>query len=809
MNLPIYNLALLFDSVLNGSFYLDDCVLSGDVQDLKPILATFTFTTEDGESYFDFVTIDPITGENRFDFEINLQPMYAVHGYTTYDLEIDYLSYGDNPNTLQYVLFDKFELTADDRILQIVDKPMLTKKGDIDESQVINTAHYTQIFTDRLNEAYGVIDDALVTIAVEGFDDYGELVKLYRDEDNDDQLTFEPIKDNEYCFQNLASHDYRLVDSLGLHIDAYDLDLPEYIEGEVNLYAGNGTYSYGEVYEDLELSMNWDSTGNSNYTVDIDTFNAHDYNSDNFLLSITPLTGNYMYVEGELYLHHRIDLQTADIITSGLPENVEFAIVLPNTTSRIDSLSVKNIDRICNPWDWVESWQGFALTEDDYNLYNPDLAETYNPSGTALDVGVHYDLVINDEGRDQLNFYFSDEDIIDKLLSNIIQIDFHIDYEFTESDFAIEEDTNTYNSEIHWQLPDDSYINWDQFEYHPDLTSMANFSASFYRLSDYAPMDDYESSTIETFQFYPNEYNFTTFEFTGFTDNTFEVSLNLTYGGEFDDIIDTQDWDRIKPFGITIQTDSGERYINDQFMYYWQHDSNYPDEPIYKFKLLRSIYEYIGILNDTEVMVTYYYQKESLSYYTQHDDILYGGDYTFIIRDSDGNIIQPLGNVSSIVGNNITFTENIKNLLYIGENFTVEYSFKTRGGLLDTKHFFVEVQPWDMKFYNSYYPFSGGSILAPLYYNLSANYQYQLALNYRLQEKSILTISHVLESSDVATIDLEENRPITDVDNSPALAAYFINSTQQKEEIEEEYIDYNIVDNKVTISDISIFSEWN
>ncbi|GAH59316.1 unnamed protein product, partial [marine sediment metagenome] len=279
---------------------------------------------------------------------------------------------------------------------------------------------------------------------------------------------------------------------------------------------------------------NWDN----DYTVNTDTFNAHDYNSDNFLISRTPLTGDYMYVEGELYLHHKIDLTTAELITSGLPANVEFALVLPNTTSRIDSLSVKNIDSICHPWNWVESWQGFGLTEDDYSLYNPDLAETYNPSGTALVEGVHYDLVINDEGRDQLNFYFTSQEIIDDLLSNIIQIDFHIDYEFTESDYAIEEDANTYNSEIHWRLPDDSYLYWDQFGYHPDLTSMATFNASFFRLSDYAPMDDYESSTIETFQFYPNEYNFTTFEFTGFTADTFEVSLNLTYGGEFDDIIE-------------------------------------------------------------------------------------------------------------------------------------------------------------------------------------------------------------------------------------------------------------------------------
>ncbi len=53
-------LALLYDTVLNGSFYLDDCVLASGTNNLKPILATFTFITEDGESYFDFVNIDQI-----------------------------------------------------------------------------------------------------------------------------------------------------------------------------------------------------------------------------------------------------------------------------------------------------------------------------------------------------------------------------------------------------------------------------------------------------------------------------------------------------------------------------------------------------------------------------------------------------------------------------------------------------------------------------------------------------------------------------------------------------------------------------
>ncbi|KKL90900.1 hypothetical protein LCGC14_1900070, partial [marine sediment metagenome] len=255
-SLTFNQLALLYDTVLNGSFYLDDTVLAAGINNLKPILATFTFITEDGESYFDFVNIEPASGKNRYDFEISLQPIYATKGYSALDIEIDFLSHGDNPEIIRYVLFDYFELTADDRILQTIDKPMLKKDGSLDTTKIINTPHWVQIFTDNLLDAYGVYDDAWLTLAVEGFSDYGELVKLYRD--GNDELQFLPVAENEFSFQSLAITDRRLVDSLGLHINVYDLELPEYIEGEVNLYGGKGKNPYGEVYvSDMELDMNW------------------------------------------------------------------------------------------------------------------------------------------------------------------------------------------------------------------------------------------------------------------------------------------------------------------------------------------------------------------------------------------------------------------------------------------------------------------------------------------------------------------------------------------------------------------------
>ena len=501
-------LSLLYDTKLNGTFYLDDCVLQ-NTDDLRPVLATFTFTTEDGESYFDFVNIIPTTGENEINFEISLQPIYATVGYTTIDIEIDFLSYGDNPNTMPYIIFDSFELTADDRILETISKPRVNSEGNLDVSSIISTPNYMQIFTDRLTDAYDVVDNAWFTIAVEGFNGYGDLVKLYRDENDD--LAFETQEEGEFNFQCLESHDRRLIDPLGFHLNAYDLELPEYIEGEINLYAGNGTYAYGDVYvEDEQYNINW----GDDYVVDVDTFDADAFNEE-FFLSDLMLTSDTLFVEGELYLHHKIDItDSQNLIITDLPVGVEFAIIVPESTDRIDSVEVAYIDRIGQPWVWSESWQGYALTIDDYIGYNPDNAQSYPSSFNELTPEADYELVLTEEGQTQVHFYKQVSEIVSDLGSNFIQIDFHVNYAFTPSDYKIVEDQNAYNSKLCWQFPIDGSSGWEYFAYHPDMTFSAAFNVSFFHLAEYAQVDDFKSFVVEEFQFYPNEYNFTDFTFT-------------------------------------------------------------------------------------------------------------------------------------------------------------------------------------------------------------------------------------------------------------------------------------------------------
>ena len=119
--------------------------------------------------------------------------------------------------------------------------------------------------------------------------------------------------------------------------------------------------------------------------------------------------------------------------------------------------------------------------------------------------------------------------------------------------------------------------------------------------------------------------------------------------------------------------------------------------------------------------------------------------------------------------------------------------------LLDTKHFYVEVQPREMRFYNSYYPFSGGSILAPIYYNLSANYQYQLALNYRMQEKPIITHDFVVDTtSDTFVCNLEYRVPI-ESQGSPLIAASLLMDSGELLHIDQDDLSYNSQSNHLEV----------
>jgi len=793
-------LPLLYGSMLNGSFYIDDCVLSQVSDEAKPLLVSFTIITEDGEAYFDYMVINASEGDNYYDFKINLQPIYAVKGYTTIDIQISIIGFTNRTDSMQYIFIDKFQLLADDIILKTVDKPATDRRGKYDVELFLNSNHWIQIFTADLKDTYNVPDNSWMTIGVEGFDGFGELKQIIQDQETK-EISF-TNQGTEYSFKSLAEHDRRLVDSIGFHLDCYDIEEPLYLEGLVSLYKGLGTYYDGSYEVDNEqYAMDWQG---ADYVVDIKTFDASVYN-DQFLLSETPLsTNDYMDVSGSVYMHHRVNISdTNNIITENLPSGVKFAYSIPSSTARIDTIEVESIERICTPYDWVESWQGYSLTEDNFDElspYNPE-AMVYNPSARKLSSNIHYELVLNDTSQCLIYFYEAPENISKILLdSDIIQIDFHISYWFTQNDYDIAEDEYTFNARLYWKFPvawgsgtEDLY-DWTDFAYHPDLNSTATFSATFVKLTDYATKQNYKSTETEEFQFYPREYNFTTFEYEGYNQ---WVTVNLTYGGEFQNR-----WEDIKPFGLNVITDEGEeKFLSTEHIEFWQQVGD--TQPVFKFKLSNALIQYINITIGSEVLFTYYYLKDTLEYYTNYRDILYGSDkYTMVIKDSQGTEIPKYEVIASVVDNKITFNDEIRTHLAIGQKFTIEYEFKTRGGLIESKHIFIEVQPYEMMFYNSYNILSGGSIIAPLYYNLSSNFNYQLALNYRLMEKEILTYTFEIPSTgDSAEFNLEYNAPM-DLGGDPALYAHYYDKEDKRVDIKDQYVNYNFNSHILTISNL-------
>jgi len=91
--------------------------------------------------------------------------------------------------------------------------------------------------------------------------------------------------------------------------------------------------------------------------------------------------------------------------------------------------------------------------------------------------------------------------------------------------------------------------------------------------------------------------------------------------------------------------------------------------------------------------------------------------------------------------------------------------------------------------------------VAPVYYNLSANYQYQLALNYRLQEKSILSFEFIVETNDdIIEYDLGQNSPSMYPDGTPIILAYFYNSSSERVYIDENHLGYDIQTDKLSVN---------
>jgi flagellar hook protein FlgE len=286
----------------------------------------------------------------------------------------------------------------------------------------------------------------------------------------------------------------------------------------------------------------------------------------------------------------------------------------------------------------------------------------------------------------------------------------------------------------------------------------------------------------------------------------------------------------VAPESLLVELENkGQYYLPHYYIKNWQHDDvSYPDQPIYTFEV-HSNFKYNGewmtdlcvdtLIEGSEMLLTYRYHRTEYDYFTAHDDLLVGDAYELMINDSQGNLITaPPGEIiEEIDGNRITFIEGaIDNYLDIGENFTVSYNYKRRGGLLESKHIFCEVRPWRLEMFNyknDYYPFSSGSITSPLMYNLSNRYQYQLAVNYRLKEKSLLSYNFTITKEyNTQTFTIETWDIADDIDDEKVIVAYYYHDSDDDGEQEQEFINIDHIEfsessGEITFSDLGTYDE--
>ena len=99
-------------------------------------------------------------------------------------------------------------------------------------------------------------------------------------------------------------------------------------------------------------------------------------------------------------------------------------------------------------------------------------------------------------------------------------------------------------------------------------------------------------------------------------------------------------------------TDEGEeKFLSTEHIESWQQVGD--SQPVFKFRLSNALIQYINITVGSEVLFTYYYLKDTLEYYTNYRDILYGSDkYTMIIKDSQGTEIPKYEVIASVADNN-------------------------------------------------------------------------------------------------------------------------------------------------------------
>ncbi|TXT67761.1 MAG: hypothetical protein BAJALOKI1v1_10024 [Promethearchaeota archaeon] len=822
--LTIFDVPLLYSPSINLTFIIDELgkTMIDQYTSLENIL-TIDFTYMDSNELYEFsspslelqLTPSQLSSYEQgnsyiITYEQDLQALYEILGMDNIDISITISQEGD-VNNLPYLLMTQYGYLTDEYIIETHDSMPLDENGEPDYAAITTTPHFYQITSQDLTEApFNLLSDSQITVALTNLSET-ELVSL-----NSDNGKIDFISHGTKKTFTLSEQQGNAVPNLALFINCYDIDMPQYQDGYLDLYYGSGTEVEGEKRSTSTISMtaigtwlNYRAKVEDNVILGWDS--TYDF-TDKFL------TTDRITVSGKVFYHALANLsessdeylnkiQMKEIFDSYTRE-IEFGIPLP------EQYDIADIRAVGHPYEYHLSIQGFPvestdeymqyLEADDHDNFPED--EFNQPTNRLPDIDLetgklNYEVAIDENDSAYLLFFVPLTTIYDLGLldgNGDIMIDFHAHQTFRDGqDYYIKEN---------YEIDGNNYIEWDYtlvsghpFKFHPDFNENHYFTVEYSAL-EWSIMKQmyihYKTDSFvyqpETFQnvslFYPGDASIETFGvrntipedqlldghilfpsvyvLTETDENSDEYEVRQLKNTAIDSKLVYKTPDPSEPWNYTIDFEQiaialaaqypGEHLVNPSFLSVEAH--YYSDQWRYELSSTPFNYEYL--------------EKDS----NYHLKLTIKNPDGIIIDERYSNETEEIGlnyhtqgfdtYVQAISSNYIYFKEGV-----IDKNSTIEisYHYKLQPGLQERKHFLISTTPYTQAFNTEYLPgasnsssaiyreryrkLSGGSIIAPFDYMLSINETYSLYLSYRLNQRDYFQHEYTTSEGDLTGLE--------------------------------------------------------
>ncbi|MBD3216618.1 MAG: hypothetical protein GF311_28645, partial [Candidatus Lokiarchaeota archaeon] len=499
--LEILSVPLLFAPELNLTFTMDEIItdyISTFNGDFNNLTIEFKYITNDG--YYEFVSdpyilplnytemwydLDPEEHNSYYiTYQKDLNAIYEMVGADTVDIVITISQQGESNHTIPYIILEQCDYLTDSHFVEMYDRKPLDKTGDFNTRSAINTPHYFQILSKPFRDSeayphfpdspYDLMENSKITIGLKDLPN-STLVQL----ETMGGYEFTDVGDSYTIDVNDAN--YNMINNLGFFTDLYNIDEPIYQQGYIDLYYGSGTEIDGSKIYTTELEMTPKSSIGNYYSNSANSPTAYTYSATSwqstFDFATQFLTTDEIYVSGEVFYHHLIDM-TEDVISAAqmnemfdnYEQNIQFGVELPSY------LDITEIDQIGSPYSYDLSIQGFPIGENSSKYCTINTGSSFGQRGAAQLEASNYALEQLWNGSIYILFFTSESAVSSYAdADNFIMVDLHAETDFVETqDYEIQEDPyDPWTSQIEWTY---AYTDTDNFALHPDFSRDANFS---------------------------------------------------------------------------------------------------------------------------------------------------------------------------------------------------------------------------------------------------------------------------------------------------------------------------------------------